>query len=166
MILLVLLSMIPLAIYTAVMIKTAGSVPQTLSQSVFYLPKDERWIWTVMIYLCVFLVAPVAYQLSTEETRFVIHIALCALAFVGAAPLVNDIQDLAFKVHCVAAVMCATASQVWILLNIWPLLLLWIPWLAVRVLKKEWKSAGFWAEMVCFASIYIACIYLIISNLN
>jgi hypothetical protein len=148
-------------------------VPSSLSASVFDLPKSQRWIWTVVLYaVCILVLFPfgLPYGVSfldkvSENTQFLAFIAIVALAFVGAAPLVADKTDLAYKVHCVAAVVCAVCSQLVLVFNQPWLLLCWIPWVATfmwlrqeTTWKAQWRTKVFWAEMVCFGSTFIFCL--------
>ena len=159
----ILIAIIILLAYTIALCIKGGGVPSSLSASVFNLPKSKRWIWTVVLYAVVFLcLVPfdfLPYSVSyldkvSEGTQFLAFIALAALAFVGAAPLVADKTDLAYKVHCVAAVVCALCSQMVLVFNNAWLLLLWLPWLFIA---SEWKTKIFWAEMVCFGSTFAFC---------
>lgn len=97
----------------------------------------------------------------SENTQFLAFIAIAALAFVGAAPLVADKTDLAYKVHCMAAVVCAVCSQLVLMFNMPLMFLCWVPFAVafVWVTKdKPWKTLTFWAEMVCFGSTFAYCL--------
>ena len=56
------------------------------------------------------MIAPAIMEVSSDHTRFVAFFAVGALLFVGATPLVRDKEDLSFKVHSVAAVVCPDHS--------------------------------------------------------
>lgn len=128
----------------------------------FALPHRKRWIWTVVLYAVCFLCLmpwPWSYlDKVSENTQFLAFIAIAALAFVGAAPLVKDNQTLAYKVHCTAAIICGVCSQLVLIFNQPWLLLLWLPWLYWFVFKTRneiWQTQTFWAEMVCFGSTFV-----------
>jgi roadblock/LC7 domain-containing protein len=147
--------------YTIALYIKGGGVPSSLSASVFDLPKSNRWIWTVMLYAVCFLCVPTYVEVTSENTQFLAFIAIAALAFVGAAPLVADKTDMAYKVHCVAAVVCAVCSQMVLVFNQPWLLLCWVQWVLVFVWitkDKPWKTVTFWAEMVCFGSTFAFCL--------
>lgn len=161
--------------YTTALCIKGGRVPSSLSASVFDLSQSKRWIWTVVLYAVCFCVL-VPFGLSgvsildkvSENTQIIAFIAIVALAFVGAAPLVTDKTKLAYKVHCVAAVVCAVCSQLVLVFNQPWLLLCWIPWLKmafIYILLKlqymdsiRWRTKIFWAEQVCFGSTFIFCL--------
>ena len=147
--------------YTIALCIKGGGVPSSLSASVFDLPKGKRWIWTMVLYAVCFLCVPTYVEVTSEDTQFLAFIAIAALAFVGAAPLVADKTDLAYKVHCVAAVVCAVCSQLVLVFNQPWLLLCWVPWVVVFVwITKDhpWRTLVFWAEMVCFYGTFAYCL--------
>ena len=166
----IVIAIIILLVYTVALCIKGGGVPPSLSASVFDLPKNKRWIWTVTLYAVVFLcLVPfdflpnsVSYlDKVSESTKFLAFIALAALAFVGAAPLVTDKTDMAYKVHCVAAIICAVCSQLVLVFNQPWLLLCWVPFSAAFVwITKDhaWRTQTFWAEMVCFVSTFAFCL--------
>ena len=148
--------------YTLMMIKAGGKVPSSLSASVFDLTMGQRWIWTAVICAVCFLCVPTIIDKTSEDTKFLAFIAIAALAFVGAAPLVKDTHDIAYKVHCVAAVICALCSQLVLMFNNAWLLLCWIPFIAYEAWRhshfRKWRTEVFWAEMTCFASTFAYCL--------
>jgi hypothetical protein len=145
------------------MIKIGGSIPPSLSASVFNIPTNKRWIWTVVLFVVCFLCVTTYIEKTSGNTQFLAFIAIAALAFVGAAPLVKDKADIAHKVHCGAAVLCAVCSQLPLTFNCPWLLLCWLPFLAALsiktdVFKTKWETMIFWAEMVCFGSTFVFCL--------
>jgi cation transport ATPase len=162
-------SIIILLGYTIALCIKGGGVPSSLSASVFDLPKSKRWIWTVMLYaVCFCVLVPFGsggvsfLDKVSENSQFLVFIAIAALAFVGAAPLVADKTDLAYKVHCVAAVVCAVCSQLVLTFNQPWLLFCWFPFVVAFVYMWAahfaWRTKTFWAEMVCFGSTFIFCL--------
>ena len=158
----ILIAVIILLAYTIALCIKGGGIPPSLSASVFDLKHNMRWIWTVVLALVCFMCVPTYIEKTGENTQFLAFIAIAALAFVGAAPLVADKTDLAYKVHCVAAVVCAVCSQLVLVFNQPWLLDCWFPWVAYLVYmaidKKHWTTKVFWAEMVCFGSTFAFCL--------
>ena len=164
----IIIAIIILLGYTIALCWKGGGVPSSLSASVFDLPKGQRWIWTVVLYaVCFCVLVPFGWHgvsfldKVSENTQFLAFIAIAALAFVGAAPLVADKTDLAYKVHCVAAVVCAVCSQLVLVFNQPWLLMAWVPWVVAFIWitkdAPQWRTATFWAEMVCFANTFTFC---------
>ena len=142
--------------YTIALCIKGGGVPSSLSASVFDLPKSQRWIWTVVLYGVVILAMPTYMDKVSQNTQFLALLAMAGLAFVGAAPLVKDHQELAYKVHCWAAVICAVCSQMVLVFNQPWLLLCWVSWAAA--FHRPWRTQTFWGEMVCFVSTFAFCL--------
>ena len=145
-----------LVAYTVTVCVANNQIPDSLSQSVFFLPKGAKWIWTAVIGLVAFAIIPPIIEKSPDHWQFLGFIAATALAFVGFAPLGEG--DLAYKVHCGAAILCAVCSQILVGICQPLLLLLWVPyiiaWIVIKSRGKKWRTATFWAEMVCFANTF------------
>lgn len=66
---------------------------------------------------------------------------------------------MAYRVHLVAAIVCAVCAMGLVACNRPLLLLLWLPWLGVFIWKTKgvstWLTQTFWAEMTCFAITFI-----------
>lgn len=161
------ITFLTLLVYIVVLSIYGGRIPPSLSDSVFYLKQEKRWIWTLFLFIFSFLTIPVAIEVADENTKFLAFLAIAALAFVGAAPLVRDTSDIAYKVHCWAAAICAACSQLLLLFNSYWFLLLWVPWgitlLWFKCRSQKWRTMVFWGEMVCFTDTLIFCL---ISVLN
>ena len=156
----VIVAIVILSVYTLVLVRIGGQIPSSLSASVFDLPMSKRWIWTVVLAAVCFLCVPTYVCKAGDNTQFLAFIAIAALAFVGAAPLVRDKSDLAYKVHCVAAVICAVLSQLVLVFNLPWLLLSWVPFVVAGFIVGwgKWRTMTFWAEMVCFVSTFAFCL--------
>ena len=159
----IVIAIIVLLAYTIALCIKGGGIPTSLSASVFDLKQSMRWIWTVVLAAVCFLCVPTYIEKTAENTQFLAFIAIAALAFVGGAPLVRDTKDIAYKVHCVAAVVCALCSQLVLVFNQPWLLLFWFPWAVAEFIETDlfenkWITQVFWAEMVCFVSTFAYCL--------
>lgn len=160
----IVIAIIILLVYTLVMIKIGGSIPPSLSASVFNIPTNKRWIWTVVLFAVCFLCVPTYIEKTSENTQFLAFLAIAGLAFVGAAPLVKFSNDeMQFRVHKVGAIVCATCSQLVLVFNCPWLLLLWIPYIIAFIKLNDFRAKGwntkiFWAEMVCFYNTFTFCL--------
>ena len=143
------------------MIKIGGSIPPSLSASVFNLPINKRWIWTVVLTAVCFLAVPTYIDKTSESTQFLAFLAIAGLSFVGAAPLVKFRDDkLQFRVHEIGAIICATCSQLVLIFNSPIILLCWIPFIIATITTgwKDWRTRIFWGEAVCFTSTFLYCL--------
>ena len=140
-----------------------GEIPNSLSASVFSLSKGEKWLWTAMIYtitiLCLVPAPTSLLAVVKDGYEWCIFLALAALLFVGAAPLVTDKGSLAYKVHCGAAVICAVCSQVAVGVTKPELLWLWAVFVVGMIYNLlrggVWRTKTFLGEMVCFTNTLI-----------
>lgn len=157
----IVVAMLILLVYTLVMIKIGDSVPPSLSASVFNIPTNKRWIWTIVILVVCFLCVPTYIEKTYENTQFFAFLAIAGLAFVGAAPLVKFSDDkMQFRVHEVGAIICAACSQLVLVFNHPWFLLSWIPFIIYVFIKdvKTWKTIVFWGEMICFSNTFLYCL--------
>ena len=160
----IIIAIIILLVYTLVMIKIGGSIPPSLSASVFNISTNKRWIWTIVIFTVCILVVPIYIKKTSENTQFLAFLAIAGLAFVGAAPLVKFSDDeMQFRVHEVGAIVCAACSQILLVFNCLWLLLLWIPYIIAFIKLNDFRAKGwntkiFWAEMVCFSNTFTFCL--------
>lgn len=151
------LSFIILAAYTIGMCLYLKKIPSSLSMTAFYLDYKQRILWFAAIWGATFLVAPALIEKTSGMTQCLAFIAAGSLLIVGACPLIPGNEEIDYKLHCIAAILCAVASQLMLLLSDkWWLLLAWVPFIVYAIKKKDkWEQRTFWAEMVCFALIYI-----------
>ena len=66
----IVIAIIILLVYTLVMIKIGGSIPPSLSTSVFNIPTNKRWIWTAVILAVCFLCVPTYIEKTDINTQF------------------------------------------------------------------------------------------------
>lgn len=141
------------ATYAVTICVATGAIPASLSKTVFSLPKNGRWLWSVVIAAVALLTMPTLIEESCEATQFLGFLACGSLMFVGVCPLVQQ-GEISYIIHIIMAYTCAICSQLLVLVNNPLLLLGWLPWMIVfavlRHRKKKWPTQAFWAEMTCF----------------
>ena len=152
------ISLVLLIAYTATLCVVNKQIPSSLSSTVFFLPPTGAWLWTVVIAAVVFTLAPVLIE-NAQHCQFLAFLACAGLLFVAGCPLVPDKGDMAYRVHCASAIVCAVSAMALVAVNQVLLLLLWLPWFAVFLWKtrgrKSWETNTFWAEMECFLITYV-----------
>jgi hypothetical protein len=160
----ILIALLIFTAYTVGVCCYATVIPNSLSQSVFALPKYGRYLWMAVIMTIAFLVFPTFVERCGENTKFLAFFACAGLLFVGAAPLVPGVHkdDSSYPVHTVGALVCAIASQLAVAFNDPWLLLLWLPFFAMLAWKwkqkTKWRTMIFFAEMTCFAISFLFCL--------
>ena len=161
--------------YALILCVTARHIPNSLSQSVFYLPQSASWIWTVDIGFFALAIMPPFIEKTPQNWQWLAFISCFGLLLVAVAPLlpareeptqdggtIIDNSDLAYKVHMAGAFIAAIGSQALIAVCKTPVLLCWIPFLAAFIwITKDsggWRTKVFWAELPCFLTtiVYIS----------
>ena len=165
----IILAIIILVVYIVALSCYGGRIPPSLSASVFYLPQNKHWIWSLFLFSISFLTLPVLLDSVSENTCFLAFIAIAALTFVGAAPLARDMSELSYRVHYYSAYTCCICSQLLIFFNSTWLLLFWVPWVITLVWFKcrgeRWRTWSFWAEMVCFTNPLVFCLISVLNRM-
>lgn len=157
----IIVAIIILLIYTLVMIKIGGYIPPSLSASVFNIPINKRWIWTIVIFAVCILVIPTYIEKTDINTQFLSFLSIGGLGFVGAAPLVKLKDDIfQFKVHEIGAIICAICSQLVLIFNYPILLYSWIIFIIPTIIIgwKNWRTKIFWGEIICFSNTFLYCL--------
>lgn len=158
-----------LVAYTLIICVVNKHIPDSLSQSVFFLPPSASWIWTLVIGFFAFAIMPAIIDKTPENWQWLAFISCAGLMAVAFAPLLPgkesadgiDKSDLGYKVHMIGAFTAAIGSQV-LIARCQPLVLLcWIPYVVAFIwITKDhkWRTKVFWAEMTCFLTpiIYVS----------
>lgn len=163
----IIIAFLLLLAYTAGLCVWNHKIPDSLSKTVFFLPRRNSWVWTLTIFLVViFMLSPFGLPFGrsiAEKTdgwsAALLFISYFSLAVVGVTPLSNGDKDsIDYRVHMFAAWLCAIAINVVFVLTYPWILLGWLPWIAafIWITKNEkWRTAKFWAEMSCFGMAFI-----------
>lgn len=163
------LIIIALAILTAYILTVCianKKIPDSLSETVFFLPVGGAWIWTLTIVTVAFLAVPVFIEKVAESVQFLAFLACASLASVAVCPLVGTYgninkDDHTYKIHMAAAYACGSLSQIAVIVTCPWMALWWVPWVAAFIWitkDRKWNTATFWAEMTCFASTFSNCL--------
>lgn len=139
------------AIYIGAMIYTAREIPESISQTVFLLPRKGQWLFTAVMVATGFLLLPSLLDKTAETTQFVAFITVAGVLFVGASPLVSSEKNV---FHYVCAAMSGIASQLLVLLNHPELLSIWFPYVGYTLLAKDSSRNFFWVEVCCIITIF------------
>lgn len=165
-----------LVAYTLILCVVNKHIPDSLSQSVFFLPPSASWLWTLVIGFFAFAIMPAIIDKTPENWKWLAFISCAGLMAVAFAPLlpakesltqdgkkVIDKSDLGYKVHMVGAFTAAIGSQVLMIVCQLPILLCWIPFVGyfaylIHMHQLPWRTRVFWAEMTCFLTpvIYVS----------
>lgn len=157
-----------LATYILTLCVVQRRIPNSVSQTVFLLPKAGTWLWTVVVAAVAFLTMPTFIDRTAESVQFLAFFACAGLLVVAVCPLVAKKGDAesykdapTYRIHVAGAYTSAVASQLVVAICQPWLLLLWLPWFAAFVwISKDthWRTSPFWAEITAFTINIIYCI--------
>ena len=154
---LVIASITTIALYVGAMVYTGRKIPESISQTVFLLPRKGQWVFTIVMWMVGFMLMPVLMEKVSEQTQFIAFLMIGGVCFVGAAPLVPKAKN---TVHYVGAVDAGIASQLLVALNQPLLLLLWFLYIGYTLLAKDVSRNVFWVEILSTLNIFALCFTL------
>lgn len=152
---LVVIALIVIALYTGAMIYSGRGIPESISQTVFLLPRKGQWVFTVVMWVVGFLLMPVLLEKVSEQTQFIAFLTISGVCFVGASPLVLKEKN---TIHYVCAAVAGIASQLLVALNQPLLLLLWFLYVGYTLLAKDGSKNLFWVEVSCMLTVFAYCL--------
>jgi hypothetical protein len=154
---------------------TKYNLQTSLSASYYVLPKNLRWLFTAMMWLCAGLLMPAWIEIADSFLDWrsyltVLSFFTCALiCFTGAAPNFRGCV-LESKVHTISATTAAITALLWCFIAGWQIM--YVPIIAIAivtaisVLTKTLKSClTYWLEMMAFGATYSTVITYSILNL-
>lgn len=152
---LVVIAITVIALYVGAMIYTGRQIPESISQTVFVLPRKVQWLFTVVMWVVGFLLMPVLMEKVSEQTQFIAFLMVSGICFVGASPLVLKEKN---TIHYVFAAVAGIASQLLVALNQPLLLLLWFLYIGYTLLAKDGSKNLFWVEVSCMLTVFAFCL--------
>lgn len=144
-----------ISLYVGAMIYTGRQIPESISQTVFVLPRKGQWLFTVVMWVVGFLLMPVLMEKVSEQTQFIAFLMVSGILFVGASPLVLKEKN---TIHYVFAAVAGIASQLLVALNQPLLLLLWFLYIGYTLLAKDGSKNLFWVEVSCMLTVFAFCL--------
>lgn len=130
------------------------AVPESISQTVFVLPRKGQWLFTVVMWVVGFLLLPVLLEKVSESTQFVAFLMVAGILLVGASPLVLKEKN---TIHYVGAVIAGVMSQLLVALNHPLLLLTWFLYVGYTLWAKDVSKNLFWVQVTCMLNVFALC---------
>lgn len=152
---LVIVAIIIIVLYTGAMIYAGKKIPESISQTVYVMPRTGQLIFAIVMMAVGFLLMPVLMEVSSEWTQVFAFLMCFGILGVGAAPLVVKGKN---TFHYVCAAMCGISSQVLVALNQPLCLLLWFLYVCYTMFAKDVSRNFFWAEITCMLIVFIYCL--------
>lgn len=163
---LVILSALCIAAYTAAVCIKFGGVPASISAT-FYKLEHKLWFGATM-WLTAGLLMPAILEVTPDCYQFTDFLACLGMLLIGIAP--NFREGIDRPIHITDAILCILFSQVWVSLTCPWMLLVWAVYLAYTIwaMKKNWKGnvisaflltkPMFWVEVTALITTYISII--------
>lgn len=151
MIALLFISMVMFLAFNAKIVGTYG-VPTSLSRS-YYLLDKRGWIFSVMLAITAMSLMVVLLSVTTGRWyQFIAFIAAVSTIFVAFSPRYIEVYHS--KIHLTAATAGAVAAVVLsLLLGYWYVIIGAVVLFGAIAIKRG--NIIYWAELACFATIYI-----------
>lgn len=122
------------------------SLPESVSSTIYELPRRLTCLWTAWMMAIAFPIAPPLIEALPDQLRAIGFLTILLLLFVAAWPLV---ESYTVKAHYVAAVLVGILSQVCVaIISPW-WLVMWPLWLFGYILRRGLLTA----EAICFATL-------------
>ena len=159
---LVLLSFILIAGYVFAMIKRERCIPYSISAT-YYALSHKFWFGLCMIGGGVLLL-PSAFDASTENSRFLVFLAVTGIVILGVSP---NFKTADKTPHIFGAAMALILSQIWVACNGWYWLLLWLLFIVYLTISIRRNRTGnfisdligrkpmFWIEVISLLTVYL-----------
>lgn len=157
-----LISLFVIAVYIAVVILKSG-IPYSISDT-YYRIDRKKWFMFVMIVTGISLL-PVALEVSSESSQFLIFLTVVGLSMVGVSPNFKG-EKSERNTHYAGAIMLLVFSQLWVYFNFKWVLLLWVVYAACILygLIKKKSGLSFYDDLVNLKPVFWAEITLIITT--
>ena len=152
---LIIAAMTVIALYVGAMIYTGKQIPESISQTVFLLPRKGQWVFSVVMVMVGFLLMPVLFEKVSESTQFIAFFMSAGIIGVGVAPLGLKEKN---TIHYVFAAVSGIASQLLVALNQPLLLLTWFLYIGYTLMAKDVSKNLFWVEVLCMLNIFALCL--------
>ena len=126
---LIIVSALCVAAYTAAVCVKCKGVPYSISET-FYRLEHKLWFGATM-FLTAGLLMPAILEVTPESYQFTAFLACAGMMLVGAAP--NFREGIERPIHVAGAILCLVFSQVWVGLTCPWFLLVWIVYVIYTV---------------------------------
>ena len=166
---LIIVSALCVAAYTAAVCVKCKGVPYSISET-FYKLDHKLWFGATM-WLTAGLLMPAILEVTPESYQFTAFLACVGMIMTGIAP--NFREGIERPIHIVGAILCLVFSQVWVGLTCPWFLLVWIVYVIYTVVMMARHVSDralsdflrtkpmFWVEVTALATTYMTILNMI-----
>lgn len=123
MIILILLSFLTIATYTA-LVSIKSDIPYSISET--YYRAEHKKVFTFVMLFTAFTLLPVALDNSLENSQFLIFLSVAGITIVGVSPNFIHGDKSEMIAHYVGSGILLICSQCWVGFNLPWVLIVWI----------------------------------------
>ena len=164
---LIIVSALCVAAYTAAVCVKCKGVPYSISET-FYKLDHKLWFGATM-FLTAGLLMPAILEVTPESYQFTAFLACVGMIMTGIAP--NFREGIERPIHIVGAILCLVFSQVWVALTCPWFLLVWIVYViyTVAMMARHVSDRAlsdflrtkpmFWVEVTALVVTYMVLIW-------
>lgn len=164
---LIIVSALCVAAYTAAVCVKCKGVPYSISET-FYKLDHKLWFGATM-FLTAGLLMPAILEVTPEFYQFTAFLACAGMMLVGAAP--NFREGIERPIHVAGAILCLVFSQVWVGLTCPWFLLVWIVYVIYTVVMMARHVSNralsdflrtkpmFWVEVTALVTTYMVLLW-------
>ena len=164
---LIIVSALCVAAYTAAVCVKCKGVPYSISET-FYKLDHKLWFGATM-FLTAGLLMPAILEVTPESYQFTAFLACAGMMLVGAAP--NFREGIERPIHVAGAILCLVFSQVWVGLTCPWFLLVWIVYVIYTVVMMACHVTDralsdflrtkpmFWVEVTALVVTYMVLLW-------
>ena len=154
---LVFVAMTVIALYVGAMIFTGKKIPESISSTVYLLPRKGQWLFTAVLWIVGFCLVIHLMGKVSDGTRFLVFLMVAGVLGVGAAPLVARERN---TFHYVCAAVSGVTSQLLVALNQPMLLLTWALYVGYTLFEEDVSKNFFWVQVLCMLNVFALCFTL------
>lgn len=138
------------------MIYKSKSIPASISASAYDLDMSHKWIFSIILILCGFLIAPELLEITSKVSpgnEFLSFFTIAGIMGVGTDPLVHGKKNI---IHYISAILLGICSQIIVLLVNPYIFLLWIPYILYTLYMENGKWNMLFGEIIMILNL-LAC---------
>lgn len=141
-----------------------GELPRSVSAMAYRLPRRQRYLWTLWMWVCVYMLTPALFEAVPDRLEAVPHAFATCMTFITLMPLALRDMTNGHRALIVAAGVfsqaCVGVLCPWILL-LWPAAFMaFFMWDVAEgdIPRIFWGRGVLVAEVLCYATLWISVI--------
>ena len=128
-------------------------IPQSISATVYSLDKKSKWLYTIIIFIVAFLIAPYLFEITSAiGIEILAYFTILGMLGTGADPLVHGEKNI---IHYSCAILMGSSSQVISYLLCPYTMFLWLPYVVYTLYMEDGRCNMMFGEIVMTIALLI-----------